>query len=191
LLKGPNFSLTTPQVDLEITYLEQKSAKDHIVKPDINSPKSEFKREVSRVGASKSYPKEKIDRVKKKIASKKIKEKIIIKKVDEESQVKKEALSSLPEFSDYYQYLRERIKQFIIYPQPFQQGKILVSFTLFRDGTLKEVSIVDKLSTNNAYLCYTAIKSVKDAAPFEPFPEELTMKKEIPFQIFISFELSN
>ena len=192
LLKPSHFSFNSNDNPIEITYLEQKTSTDNPALSNSTSLKTETNKKSPALKVAKSYldETEKLKAVKDKVVSEVRKKKIIIKESEDNLQFKEEALTQTPEFYDYYRYLRQRIRQAISYPQHFQEGEVLVNFTLCSDGTLKEISIVDKVSTDNAYLRYTAIQSVKDASPFNPFPKELTMK-EMPFQIFISFEFLN
>ncbi len=193
LLKPPNFHSTMADNTIEVTYLEQKSSADNLVSPQSITFKSEINKRPLELKVAKSYLKkeEKPETIKEEVVLKKRKEKVIVKKTDQDFRNEKNVLPQKPpEFYDYYQYLRKRIEEAILYPHHFQEGEILVNFTLYRNGRLKEISVVDDFSVDNAYLRYAAIQSVKEASPFKPFPKELAMK-EIPFQIFISFEFLN
>lgn len=203
LLKSPSFSFVPNNKEVEITYIEQKpSVPQNITKLDMDVPGETSKNKVSvekaaeKVIAPEKYPEEeKVKKVvkqeKKEEVSRKPQNRIVIKE-DVKSVTdgeEKDVLYNSAEFYDYHRYLRDRIRQTIFHPRPFSQGEVVVKFALFCDGVLKEVSVVDNLSANNAYLRYAAIKSVKDAAPFKSFPEKLAAK-EMLFQIPISFELS-
>lgn len=192
LLKTPGLYFASGDKTIEVTYLEEKTSRDSLAGSQVKSLKSTTRPRPLKLEVAKGHLNkgEKLEAIKDEITPKKKEKKIIIKKTNGEFQKKKDALHQLPEFYDYYRYLRKRIKEAIFYPQHFQEGEVLINFTLFRDGALKEVSIVDNLSADNAYLRYAAIQSVKDASPFKPFPKELTVG-EIPFQIFISFEFLN
>ncbi len=193
LLKPANFHPMMADNTIEVTYLEQRSSADNLMSSQAATFKSEINKRPLELKVAKSYLKkeEKLESIKEEIVLKKRKKKVIVKKIDQDFGNKKNILSQkTPEFYDYYRYLRKRIKEAILYPHHFREGEILVNFTLCRNGTLKEISVVDDFSVNNAYLRYAAIQSVKEASPFKPFPKELTMK-EMPFQIFISFEFLN
>jgi TonB family protein len=67
-------------------------------------------------------------------------------------------------------------------------GVVVVSFLVTREGLLKSVKISEKESTSNAGLRDIAVKSIKDAAPFATFPQDLDYP-ELSFNLMISFEI--
>lgn len=192
-MKIPSFSSSPSEGLIEVTYLEQK--KENV---QVKKTKSAYlgedlvKKDIAKIEVAKGVSKEKeqIREIKKQESASKIIKKVSVEKIKEELPKKEEAYYHLPQFSDYYQYVRQRIKEAVIYPEPFKDGEVVISFTLFSNGNLKNISIIDDLSARSAYLRYAAIKSVREASPFEPFPKELTAG-EIPFQISISFKLAN
>lgn len=200
IFKVPNFSFAKENTTLEINYVEPEkilnNEKESIVKhlpAEEKKERAENKKAEQNLEVKERIPlvkAEKKEQDKQENKQENKQEKITIKEPREEFQKKMDALYELPGFCDYYQYLRGCIKQSISYPYPFQEGEVVVSFTLLRDGSLQEVAVLKNLSVNNAYLCYAAVKAVKDASPFKPFPEDLHIEK-ILFQIPISFEISN
>lgn len=199
IFKVPNFSFAKDNITIEINYVEPEKILNNVNNEKesvLEHPRAEEKKETLKnkkteesLKVKEQTPAVKVEKKEEnKLESKQ--EKIIVKEPKEEFQKKMDALYDLPGFCDYYQYLRGRIKQYISYPYPFQEGEVVVSFTLLHDGSLQEVAVLKNLSVNNAYLCYAAVKAVKDASPFKSFPEDLRIEK-ILFQIPISFEISN
>jgi len=54
-------------------------------------------------------------------------------------------------------------------------GKLVVLFTLGRDGKLREISV--HRSSGERELDFSAVESVKSAAPFKPFPTDIVEDK--------------
>jgi protein TonB len=120
--------------------------------------------------------------------------------INEQREVKKDEIVSLSgdlktesisqAVLDYYRAIREEIKKRAYYYKPHVQGKgiVTVLFTLSRDGVLRELAIDDKSSTSQEVFQQAALKSVKYASPFPPFPPELK-NDYITFSITIEFNL--
>jgi TonB family protein len=64
-------------------------------------------------------------------------------------------------------------------------GDVIVSFTLNNDGALASAPQIEE--GDNAELSNIAIKSIKETAPFPPFPMSMDKEQET-FKITISYE---
>jgi len=95
-------------------------------------------------------------------------------------------------YLNYYQSIREKIRGFVLnnYPRYITCGEVCLYFVLLSNGQLKEIKIVQERSSQNHLLKEIAKKSVAQAAPFSPFPEDLT-QEHLSFNVIISFELSH
>ncbi|MDP8233670.1 MAG: TonB family protein [Candidatus Saelkia tenebricola] len=91
---------------------------------------------------------------------------------------------------NYYNAIREEIKKKAFYYKPRFQGKgaVRVLFGIDSDGILQGIMVDDNKSTRYNILRNAALKSVKHAAPFPPFPIELK-NDFITCSITIEFEL--
>lgn len=88
--------------------------------------------------------------------------------------------------SEYYKLVADKVRELALFGRPKREkGEIKLAFTLSCDGNLvKEPYIIQ---TDNLNLGNSALKAVKDACPFPPFPKEL-QKKEETFKISLSYE---
>jgi protein TonB len=68
-----------------------------------------------------------------------------------------------------------------------QEGSVQIRFTLSRQGALAGDPVVEKRSRHRL-LNESALKAVKDAAPYPPFPEEVP-DEEMSFQVTVAFSL--
>ena len=94
-----------------------------------------------------------------------------------------------PSYANYYSLVRGRIKQraYFNYSE-YYAGEVYVTFILASDGILKELQILEDRTTGGPYLRTIGLKSVKEAAPFPPFPKELHYP-ELTFNVVISFQV--
>ena len=101
-----------------------------------------------------------------------------------ENYLKKEELERLEEYIQYYELLRERIKQSVAtyYRNERKEGGAEAVFTLKRTGSMESLTI----SCDSEQLGLIAKKSIKNAAPFPPFPEKLE-SENLTFSIAIVF----
>ncbi|MBL7158700.1 MAG: energy transducer TonB [Candidatus Omnitrophica bacterium] len=101
-----------------------------------------------------------------------------------ENYLKKEELERLEEYIQYYELLRERIKQSVAehYRSARKEGGANVVFTLKRSGLLENLTV----SCDSEKLNRIAKKSIRNAAPFPPFPEKLE-SENLTFSIAIVF----
>jgi len=92
---------------------------------------------------------------------------------------------------NYYRAIREEIKKRAYYYKPQIQGNgvVTVLFTLSRDGVLRELAVEEASSTSQDVFRKAALKSIKYASPFPPFPSELK-EDYITFSITIEFNLA-
>jgi protein TonB len=68
-----------------------------------------------------------------------------------------------------------------------QEGSVQIRFTLSRRGALTGDPVAEKNSRHRLFN-ESALKAVKDAAPYPPFPEEIA-DEEMSFQVTVSFSL--
>jgi periplasmic protein TonB len=98
---------------------------------------------------------------------------------------------SNPQYLTYNQSIRQKIMQrayrYIDNPH-FQSGGVYLTFILARTGELREINIIENKTNANDYLRQVAIRSVREASPFAPFPQDLRYP-ELTFNVIISFEL--
>jgi TonB family protein len=94
-----------------------------------------------------------------------------------------------PSYISYYQIVREKIRRaaYQNYTQA-EVGEVYLSFIVSKEGYLKEVRLAADKPVVNPYLRETALKSVKDAAPFPNFPPALDYP-QLSFNVVISFEI--
>ncbi|MEW5895272.1 MAG: hypothetical protein AB1650_05910 [Candidatus Omnitrophota bacterium] len=95
-----------------------------------------------------------------------------------------------PRYMNYHQQIREKIKNrayFYVDDPQFEIGEVYLTFILSSDGALKQVKIIPEKTTANNYLHTISLRSIKEAAPFPPFPRDLNYP-ELTFNVVISFE---
>ena len=101
------------------------------------------------------------------------------------SAVKSEAaIKSSEDYINYYQLIREKIRQALKrnYTNYYDEGDVAVTFVLNSDGSLASA----EASPAGTALTGIAQRSVREAAPFPAFPKALTSSKT-PFDLVISF----
>ena len=93
-----------------------------------------------------------------------------------------------PIYLGYYQNIREKIRRSVRehYPRGFQKGQVLLTFVLFSDGKLKEVTTTEKNFFQDRRLKEVVVRSVIETSPFPPFPEGLH-RPFVPFRVMITF----
>ena len=89
-------------------------------------------------------------------------------------------------YNHYFEVISRQLRQSIVYPRYFSEGEIAVKFVLSSDGNLKSIEVIQDTSSNNSSLRETAMKIVKKASPFPPFPKDLR-KSQLTFNIVICF----
>jgi len=96
-----------------------------------------------------------------------------------------------PEYLNYYQIIREKIKRAAYQGYTKQDtGEVYISFAISSGGSLEGVRLIEEKSTQNQYLRDIALKSIQNASPFPSFPKELNYP-QLSFNIIISFETDN
>lgn len=105
-----------------------------------------------------------------------------------EDEVKEKKVESTPEYLNYYDMIREKIRKnaFNFY-RSRESGRIIIDFVLDRKGNLVDVSVKTEGSSNSHYLKEIALKSVYKSLPFSKFPEELSSHSNLPFNVSIFF----
>lgn len=97
-------------------------------------------------------------------------------------------LKKIPAYMDYYRLVRERIRKNAYRHYTINtRGEILLTFVVSRDGGLKD-SYLNERSVKSSVLRKIVLKSIKEAAPFPPFPEELKDYVSLQFNISIYFK---
>lgn len=115
-----------------------------------------------------------------------------------EAQVKDEArenakrqarIRSSKDYINYFQLLREKIRQKLRsnYMDYQNEGDISLAFVLNSNGSLSTVEVDSKSSSQDMTLKSIAVESVKEAAPFPSFPKALSYPR-MSFNLDISFK---
>ncbi len=94
-----------------------------------------------------------------------------------------------PSYQSYYSLVRARIRQraYFNYAE-YYAGEVYLTFILNKDGTLKDLKIIEEKSSGGPYLRTIGLKSIKEAVPYPPFPKELNYP-ELTFNVVISFQV--
>ena len=129
-------------------------------------------------------------------AMKKEKKQLLQKKISKQQllseETEKQALivwNEHMEPSDYYKLIWQRVNERIIAnkrerPIP---GEALISFVLMSDGKLTDQPQISALVDTDPALVQIALHSIKEAAPFPPFPSTIRKQYET-FNISVSYE---
>ena len=109
--------------------------------------------------------------------------------VKEDQYVEEERARELEGYIAYYELIREKIKKRVAkhYKRPNRRGRVDVLFKLDKTGALKELRIAGGEIAEGDTLARIALKSVRAAAPFPPFPDALK-KDELTFSVFVIFK---
>ncbi|MBD3245874.1 MAG: TonB family protein [Candidatus Omnitrophica bacterium] len=108
---------------------------------------------------------------------------IILSEVPQDKKLKK-----LPAYMDYYRMIREKIRKSAYFNYVTgAEGEVIVSFTVHKNGQLGNHFLQDP-SLAEPDLERVALKSLAAAAPFPPFPDELTDYTSLFFHISIYFK---
>ncbi len=107
--------------------------------------------------------------------------------------VKKAKATAKPDpklLSLYLRRVRALIESNKIYPMSAREkgieGKVLISFVVLRDGSVKELKILK--SSGSSSLDRAARKAIIDSVPFPAFPPELK-KSSLKLKLYIVFKL--
>ena len=94
-----------------------------------------------------------------------------------------------PSYISYYQLVREKIRRSAYQNYTRTEiGEAYLSFVVAREGGLEDVHVIDERSSQNSYLQATALKSIRESAPFPAFPKDLDYPR-LSFNVVISFEV--
>jgi len=100
---------------------------------------------------------------------------------------KEKELKKNPAYMDYYHLIREKIRANAYrYYNSRSQGQVFLTFIVSNTGNLQEVYL-NSASSENEELTEIALKSIKEAAPFPPFPPELNYPR-LQFNVSIYFK---
>lgn len=93
-----------------------------------------------------------------------------------------------PSYITYYQIVRDRIRDraYSNYTR-LSVGEVFVTFVIKSDGALSGLQVLEAKSAANDFLREVGLKSVREAAPFPPFPKDLSYP-ELTFNVSISFQ---
>lgn len=87
--------------------------------------------------------------------------------------------SQNPLYKSYFTSVKHQIERFWMYPSEAAQmgisGTLTLRFRIYRDGTLLSARVVDK--SGHKILDFAAIKAVKEAGTFDPFPDDIEKEK--------------
>lgn len=94
-----------------------------------------------------------------------------------------------PSYATHSQVVREKIRRALYQNyNSMETGEVYLSFVLNKDGRLKDVHFLEEKSSKSEYLREIALRSVRYASPFPPFPKELDYD-QLSFTVIISFEI--
>ena len=95
-----------------------------------------------------------------------------------------------PELKSYYTAIRRAVNRGWIMPPAartqFRPGRLTVDFTVSRDGALLRFVVIE--STGNPILDHAAQEALRSAAPFPPFPEELTKFSQLDIRMHFDYQ---
>lgn len=164
----------------------QQPVREEVILPEAAPP-----RKVEAIETPKVVPTE----TKKKIVEERIPEPVVEEKVEPESQeivaeqqenpsaqVAKKTPSTRPEdralfkrqryYKEHFQYIQDSVQNRITYPRIARkmgwQGRVLISFIICLDGTVKDVQVVE--SSGHTALDKNAVEVVQKVAPFPKPP---------------------
>ena len=82
-------------------------------------------------------------------------------------------------YASYFSRLKQRVEQGWVYPSQAKKdklfGNVSMVFTIRRDGHLLRVEVLR--SSGATILDESAVRAVKNAAPFPPFPEDWSLER--------------
>ncbi len=94
-----------------------------------------------------------------------------------------------PGYAMYTNIIRDRIREraYVNFVK-YAGGDVYLTFVVKSDGQLSDVQVLQNKSQASEALCSAGMDSIREAAPFPPFPKELNYP-ELTFNIQISFQL--
>lgn len=94
-----------------------------------------------------------------------------------------------PSYIKYYQLVREQIKRAAYRAYAGREkGEVSVTFVVLAQGTLDSIGINMEKSSRSDYLRSIAQRSIREAAPFPAFSDELKEYSRLSFNVSITFE---
>lgn len=111
------------------------------------------------------------------------------KEISDELAAKQTRIKSTKDYINYYQLIREKIRRALKsrYRSYYGEGDVCLIFILRSDGRLISIAADPEASTRDRVLVDTAIRSLKDAAPFVRFPKALALP-QMSFTVTVSFK---
>lgn len=112
-----------------------------------------------------------------------------VKEATDALAVKQARIKSTEDYINYYQLIRERIRQKLKdrYRNYHGEGDVCLIFILRSDGSLTNADVDPAASTSDRVLVDTAIRSLREAAPFASFPRALSLP-QMSFTLTVSFK---
>lgn len=95
-----------------------------------------------------------------------------------------------PRYISYNQTIWQRIrnKAYSYFDrEDFEEGQVYLTFIINSLGELEAIKIIEEKTFADEYLRSIGMRSVKDSAPFPPFPKDLTYP-QLTFNVVISFK---
>lgn len=94
-----------------------------------------------------------------------------------------------PVYLDYFRSLRERIRYHAQrnFPAASRGGEVLLQFVVTARGALQTVQVDPAGSSTDLRLQQASLSSVRQAAPFAPFPASF-VQPQITFRIIVAYE---
>lgn len=97
-------------------------------------------------------------------------------------------LEKNPAYMDYYRKIREEIRENAYKNYNGRdRGEIYLNFSVAKNGSLRAIEFGSQSFAEES-LRQVALYSIKESAPFPPFPEELNNHSELQFNVSIQFQ---
>lgn len=102
---------------------------------------------------------------------------------------RQEKARATADYINYYQLIREKIRRRLKtnYRYYSAEGEVQLGFVVTSDGHIVDAGIDDMKSAVDRRLRDIALKSVREASPFHPFPKELNLPR-MSFNLTITFK---
>ncbi len=107
----------------------------------------------------------------------------------QEAARKQAKIKSTKDYINYYQLIREKIRQRLKshYGRQHGEGEVRLEFLLRSDGALLAADANRGASTQDAALVEMALKSLKEASPLPPFPKAIDLPR-MSFDLTVVFK---
>ncbi|MCM8761180.1 MAG: hypothetical protein NC938_00355 [Candidatus Omnitrophica bacterium] len=102
---------------------------------------------------------------------------------------KQAKVKSTKDYINYYQLIREKIRQALKhhYKRYHKEGEVRLTFILRSDGSLSFFEVDKSASVRDEVLRDIAIRSLKEASPFSPFPKSVDLPS-MSFEVTVVFK---